>query len=406
MVHRQLARARDQLEDATDSEQFQSVGLLCREVMVSLAEAVYDPVRHPPLDGVQPSKSDAKRMLEAFVGVELRGKSNKEARKVATAAIDFANNVQHKRTADHIYAAMCIAATTSVVQIISITARKQDSLSTISQLCMRLVNEGKLGASHEFSMKRIAKSEFGKTIARDLLPNDVMKLAQERLAYVKSATVTQELNQLKRLFEIARDEWNMEVQPEVVEQVSSQLLRDGVIRRSEPRRRLPTEEEYERLIAYFQTQKARTKKVKLPMADICQFARWTGRRIGEICRLRWNDFDEQRKTCVIRGIVDPRRKVKRDHEFPLLPKALEVVVRQPRTGDLIFPYHRASITQSYIAAKRRLGIRDLRMNDFRRETARQMLKAGYSFDEILKVTGRIDVTQLHKELSWHEKHGR
>lgn len=72
-VDRCVGELRDRLAAARNEEQFQVVGLLGREVLISLAQAVYDRRRHPPLDAVEPSDTDAKRMLEAYIAVELGG---------------------------------------------------------------------------------------------------------------------------------------------------------------------------------------------------------------------------------------------------------------------------------------------------------------------------------------------
>lgn len=70
-VDRQLQEVRLRLDTAESEEQYQAVGLLCREVLISVAQAVYDPRLHPSNDGVLPSDSDAGRMLEAFFSADL-----------------------------------------------------------------------------------------------------------------------------------------------------------------------------------------------------------------------------------------------------------------------------------------------------------------------------------------------
>ena len=67
-VDRTLGEVRSRLESASTEEQFQAVGLLCREVLISLAQTVFDPDQHPALDGVEVSKTDAKRSV-CFRGV-------------------------------------------------------------------------------------------------------------------------------------------------------------------------------------------------------------------------------------------------------------------------------------------------------------------------------------------------
>lgn len=55
-VDRQLQEVRSRLDTADSEEQYQAVGLLCREVLISVAQEIYDPVRHLPQDGVRPSE--------------------------------------------------------------------------------------------------------------------------------------------------------------------------------------------------------------------------------------------------------------------------------------------------------------------------------------------------------------
>ena len=100
--------------------QFQAVGLLCREALISVAQAVYVAERHPTLDGVGASKTDAKRMLEAFIAVEFAGGANEEARSYAKASLRLALALQHDRTADFRAAALCAEATASVINLVGV----------------------------------------------------------------------------------------------------------------------------------------------------------------------------------------------------------------------------------------------------------------------------------------------
>jgi hypothetical protein len=116
---------RHQLEVAKKEAEFQAVGLLCREVLISLAQAVYTPLEHPPTDGVKPSDTDAKRMLEAYLAAELAGAVNESARRYAKSALSLANDLQHSRTANFKDAALCSEATRSVVNTIAIVSGRR-----------------------------------------------------------------------------------------------------------------------------------------------------------------------------------------------------------------------------------------------------------------------------------------
>ena len=116
-VDRHIKAAQDRLKDATFEEEFQQVGLLCREALISVAQALFDPERHPTLDGVKASGTDAKRMLEAVIATHLSGESNEEARAFAKAAVRLALAVQHDRAADKRAATLCYESTVAVIRI-------------------------------------------------------------------------------------------------------------------------------------------------------------------------------------------------------------------------------------------------------------------------------------------------
>lgn len=124
-VDRQLQEVRLRLDTAESEEQYQAVGLLCREVLISVAQEVYEPGRHPSPDGVAPSETDAKRMLEGFFTSELNGGTNEEARAHAKAALRLALALQHHRTANFRMAALCAEATSSVVNILAVLAGRR-----------------------------------------------------------------------------------------------------------------------------------------------------------------------------------------------------------------------------------------------------------------------------------------
>ena len=119
-IDRSLKEIKVRLKQATNEEQSQTVGLLCRETIISLAQSIYDKDKHPTLDQVVASKTDAKRMLDAYIAVELSGGINENLRKYARASSDLANELTHKRTAKSKDASLCASATISLVNLIGI----------------------------------------------------------------------------------------------------------------------------------------------------------------------------------------------------------------------------------------------------------------------------------------------
>lgn len=125
-VDRTVGEIRRRLAEASTEEQYQAVGMLCREALISLAQEVYDSEQHPSEDGVKPSSTDFKRMLGAYIAVELGGGANKIVRAHTRAAFDLANELQHSRTANFRDAALCVEATAGVVNVIAIVSGRRD----------------------------------------------------------------------------------------------------------------------------------------------------------------------------------------------------------------------------------------------------------------------------------------
>jgi len=125
-VDRTIYELRRRLEQADTEEQFQAVGLLGRETLISVAQVVYDDERHRQALDADPSDTDAKRMLDAYLATELAGAPNEAIRRYAKAALTLANDLQHHRTADYRQAALCAEATASVVNTVAIVWGRRD----------------------------------------------------------------------------------------------------------------------------------------------------------------------------------------------------------------------------------------------------------------------------------------
>lgn len=118
-VLRSLHSVSTMLGSAVTEEQCQAIGLMCRETLVSLAQAVTPSVT-TGLDGVEASPSDAKRRLERFIADAARETSSDEERSFARACVNLASKVVHQRTAAPRGAALCVVATEAAVRIIGL----------------------------------------------------------------------------------------------------------------------------------------------------------------------------------------------------------------------------------------------------------------------------------------------
>lgn len=124
-VDRGVDALRRRLETARNEEEFQTVGLLCRETLISLGQAVFDSDKHVTRDGATPSETDGYRLIEAFIGAELAGGSNEIVRSHVKSALKLANELQHRRTALARDANLCAEATRTVVNLVAIIAERR-----------------------------------------------------------------------------------------------------------------------------------------------------------------------------------------------------------------------------------------------------------------------------------------
>lgn len=168
-MDRTLNRCRQQLANAVAEEDFQVVGLHCREILISLADVVWDAARHPTLDEVPPSEADAKRKLEAYIAVELSSGANEEVRRHARASLSLALALQHRRTAGYRDAAMCLEGTTSMVNLLAIVQGRRDPDRVDAPSINRLpeatpapmIAANMVNAAREFSTNRISLVQAG-----------------------------------------------------------------------------------------------------------------------------------------------------------------------------------------------------------------------------------------------------
>lgn len=122
-VDRTIYEMKKQIAEAAVEEQFQVIGMLGRETIITAAQQVYDNDVHQTIDGVQASETDAKRMLEAYISYELLGGTNERIRKYAKSSLDLANQLTHDRTATKREASICLVSVMSLVNIVKIISR-------------------------------------------------------------------------------------------------------------------------------------------------------------------------------------------------------------------------------------------------------------------------------------------
>lgn len=248
------------------------------------------------------------------------------------------------------------------------------------------------GRSKLSSLGLIAKG-LGHLGLKDLDAARIIKFARERQAAgAGPVTINVDLAYLGTVLRTARALWRWQVSDEPVREARDALRMVGMVGRSRARERRPAPAETEALCAYW----AASKRQKIPMADVWLFAIASAMRLGEIVRIRWADLDEVGSTVIIRDRKDPRQKAGNDERVPLLFGALDIILRQPRTDDRIFPYRPDSVSTAFQRACAELGIEGLTFHDGRHEGVSRLFERGFRIEQVALVSGHKDWRTLRR----------
>lgn len=107
------------IDNAKEIEDFQSIGVQCRETLIELGNHIYEPMMAG--EGEQPQASNFKRKAELFIQFYLKGSENSDYRsiikKLTESTWDYANKITHSRSATYYEASTCVTLCTSLIGV-------------------------------------------------------------------------------------------------------------------------------------------------------------------------------------------------------------------------------------------------------------------------------------------------
>ncbi|SQA85907.1 Uncharacterised protein [Citrobacter freundii] len=108
------------------------------------------------------------------------------------------------------------------------------------------------------------------------------------------ATVSHDVSYLGSVLDCAKQCMALTILAIQQKEARPHLLKLGLIGKSNRRSRRPASEELDMLIEGLK-QRSQRRGSKIPFVDILMFSVLSCMRIGEVCRLRWDDIDEKQK---------------------------------------------------------------------------------------------------------------
>lgn len=239
------------------------------------------------------------------------------------------------------------------------------------------------------SVLNLLKAYMGREpVARLSSQRLVRYITQERRVHGVTAGI--DLSYLGGVLKTAKTLWRYPVDLSVVQDAREILKAQGNVTKSQERDRRPTPDEISRIRGWLAIH---SRSLRVDHLDFILESCF--RPPSEVTRLRWADLNEQDRTIVIRDRKHPRKKYGNHMTVPLLGQSFEIVMRQPRVGDFIFPANGKSWSSVFPRCCKELGIVDLVLYDFRHEAISRLVESNkFSIPEMMLVTGHTDPKML------------
>ncbi len=273
----------------------------------------------------------------------------------------------------------------------TIQAPTDMKLAMVIEAYLTQVNTGR---TNRYNLERIA-SRIGGVSMRNLSALTVQEYVDQRLKEgITGATLSGDLSALSSVLKWARHSRKIDIDPDLAKDARTALTTARIDTRSQERERIPTQDEIDRICAWFDA----NPRMTIPMPTIIRFAAASGMRLGEICRIRIEDVRWNEKAVMIRERKDPKRKARNDQLVPLVGEAFDIArqMADGRTEGRVFPYDGKSAGTAWRRAVRACGIHDLHFHDLRHLAITELFRLGLPIELVAVVSGHRDWKHLKR----------
>jgi integrase len=242
-----------------------------------------------------------------------------------------------------------------------------------------------LGRTKASVLKIIKGYDLGKLEAAEIRSQDIVTFARELSSTgMKPQTVQNYLSHLQAVFAVARTGWGVPLDRQAMQDAFAVAKRLGLTSKSEKRDRRPTVAEIDKLMTFF-TARAERAPEAAPMERIIPFALFSTRRLGEILRIDWKDWDAPGSRVLVRDMKHPGEKAGNDQWVDVPPEAV-AFMGAPGKGR-IFPHSEDAVGIAFTRACKLLEIGDLHFHDLRHEGVSRLFEMGWTIPRVATVSG-------------------
>ena len=280
-----------------------------------------------------------------------------------------------------------------LTEIIEGTYFKKPKNVTINEMVDRYMKEFSpmLSATSHDRNGQVAshiKSVFGGCLIKDITPSALSKYKADRLQKVKPSTVRKELAFLRRVFNIAIEEWELCRDNPVKKVMKSLKVDDGRVR-------------------YVTAEEASKLRFTLPdwLKPIVIVASQTGLRLSNMVELTVSQLDFR-----LNMIIVPKTKNGYPVGVPMTNIVRNTLLRVLETrriasqyvfvDEIGMPHSGKKVSMSFKRACDRAGVNDLRFHDLRHDFATVLIQSGVDLYRVQKLCGHKDqrMTQRYAHL--------
>lgn len=280
---------------------------------------------------------------------------------------------------------------------------------TLDQFIERYIEEigNEFAGTKKSALKNICNYDIAQKDVYSLSRQDFSTFAIERrkgnpmemLDGVSPSTTLKDLSHISSVLGHAELVWGENVvnAKNELSQAIIGLKKARIVTKSKERDRLITTEELFTLTNHFYKGWKRVRNA-IPMHLVMWLAIYTGRREGELCEMRLEDFDRKNNQWKIRDVKNPDGS-KGNHKFAHLePNALLIIeeLLEPSTrrrmlelgysDELLLPVNVQTVSDYFRRACRLNSITDLRFHDLRHEAATRYAEDGFTIPQLQTIT--------------------
>ena len=265
---------------------------------------------------------------------------------------------------------------------------------TLARVISAYLDQVPAGKTTTANLKRIAADKIGTIGVGSLNALHLSEfVAQRQRDGITGVTLAGDLSALSGVLKWARRVKQIDLNERLAAEARSSLGAARINTRSAERTRLPTEDELQRIIAYFEA----NDRMQIDMPNIIRLAAASAMRLGEILAIRYADISWNRAAVLIRERKDPKRKARNDQLVPMPPEAMAILhtAARGRQGHL-FPYEMQSASNAWRRACKALQIKDLHFHDLRHLGITNLFRMGLDVPTVAQVSGHKDWRHLQR----------